>query len=189
MPLSMEAPGDGCPGTVDQVTGTPSPPATREESGSSVLHVLGTAAMSLTQGSPGRLSVLELLRKSGPPSRGPLGTKLPRASGVASEDEANIRESRRQTKETECLLFPFECLPPATPEASPSPGPSVTELLSFVSNIILTNTEARGGGGKERWGGRWWKGRKEGKRLRRGKGSKFRESRFPGIWFTYWVYM
>ena len=32
-------------------------------------------------------------------------------------------------------------------------------------------------------------GRKEGKRLRRGKGSKFRESRFPGIWFTYWVYM
>ena len=130
---------------------------------SSVLHVLGTAAISLTQGSPGRLSVLELLRKSGPPSRGPLGTQLPWAAGVASEDEANIRESRTQMEETECLLFSFECLPPATPEASPTPGLSVTELLPFVSNIILTNTEAHGGGGKARWGGRWWRREKRGR--------------------------
>lgn len=108
---------------------------------------------------------------------------------MASEDEANIRESRRQTKETECLLFSFECLPAAMPEASPTPGLSVTELLSFVSNIILTNTEAHGGGGKARRGGRWWKGKEEGKRLRRGKGSKLRESCCPRIWFTYWVYM
>lgn len=108
---------------------------------------------------------------------------------MVSEDEANIRESRSQTKETECLLFSFECLPPAMPETSPTPGLSLTELLSFVSNIILTNTEAHGSGGKARRGGRWWKGRKEGKRLRRAKGSKLRESRFPRIWFTYWVYM
>lgn len=68
---------------------------------------------------------------------------------MVSEDEANIRESRSQTKETECLLFSFECLPPAMPETSPTPGLSLTELLSFVSNIILTNTEAHGSGAKQ----------------------------------------
>lgn len=78
-----------------------------------------------TQSSPGRFSELELLRKSCPLSREPLGTKLHGAAGVVSEDEATIKESRRQMKETGCQLFSFAHLPPAMPEASPMLGPSV----------------------------------------------------------------
>ena len=79
----------------------------------------------MAQGSPGRLSELDLLRKSGSPSHGPLGTKLHGTAGVVSEDEVTIKESRRQTKGTGCRLFSLSHLPPAMPEVSPMPGLSV----------------------------------------------------------------
>ena len=79
----------------------------------------------VAQGSPGRLSELDLLRKSGPPSHRPLGTKLHGTAGVVSEDEVTIKESRRQTKGTGCWLFSLSHLPPAMPEVSPMPGLSV----------------------------------------------------------------
>lgn len=89
---------------VAQVTQTLPPHQPHELTG--VPYLLGAAATSVTQGSPGSSSpVHALLRKEGPPSPGPLGTKLPGAVGVGDQsirDEASVTESRQKREHSCC---------------------------------------------------------------------------------------
>ena len=125
LPLSMEVPGDCCCRIANQVTQTPLTISYREVPGPRVHHSWGTAAPCGPRQPGETLRTQTTEKKSSPPSHGPLGTKLHGTAGVVSEDEATIKESRRQMKGTGCWLFSLSHLPPAMPEVSPVPGLSV----------------------------------------------------------------
>lgn len=122
-----------------------------------------------TQSSPGDSQNLNYWEKSCPLSHEPLGTKLREGcfcrSGIWGWSPS--KESSRQMKETGCQLFSFAHLPPAMPEASPSP-----DLLLGATAICKQYH-------RDKYRGPWgWGWNTQGRQVREGgekRGSDWRE--------------